>query len=77
VGAHVHDELHLGGEGLLQARAVGPLAGGGERVACGVAVDVVVEDVLAKRRDQVEALRAASPLTRVPLLGRAMVMVVV
>jgi len=68
VGAHVHDELHLGGEGFLEARAVGPLAGGGERVTGWVAVDVVVEDVLAEHCDQVETLRAASPLARVLLL---------
>jgi hypothetical protein len=68
VGADVHDELHLGGEGLFHPRAVGPLTGCRERVAARVAVDVVVEDVLAQNSHEVEALRAASPVADVLLL---------
>lgn len=69
VGAHVHDELHLGGEGLADPRAIGPQTGGREGVRARVAVDVVVQDVLPQHRHMVEAVLAAGPVARVLLLG--------
>ena len=83
VGADVHDELHLGGEGLAQSGTVLPQAGGGQRVAARVAVDVVVQDVLPEHRNVIKAALAPGPVTHVLLLrggrgggGGAMVVVV-
>ena len=68
VGADVHDELHLGGEGLAQSGTVLPQAGGGQRVAARVAVDVVVQDVLPEHRNVIKAALAPGPVTHVFLL---------